>query len=235
MKIAIMQPYLFPYLGYFQLLAAADKFVMLDDVHFINKGWINRNRILINGHSTMFTLPLDQASQNKLIKDIQVKQDKRWVSKFLKSIEMSYKKAPYFKGVFPLIQTAIEREVVGISDMVYYSLLEINKYLKIETEIVPHSGSYDTKGLQGQDRIIEICSLCGASDYINPIGGLELYDRAKFEERNINLSFLSPVLDPYPQHSDVFIAGLSIIDVLMQNSPEQVNLFLKNYNLLNAK
>jgi hypothetical protein len=232
MKIAIMQPYIFPYLGYFQLIAAVDKFVILDDVNYINKGWINRNRILINGKPSMFTVPLDQASQNRLIKDISLSHDKRWGTKFLKSIEMAYKKTPYFADFFPLIKAGVERNVQGISDMVYYSLVDICTYLNINTEIVPHSEIYHTDGLQGQEKILKICMHSNATHYINPIGGMELYDRILFNERNIDLNFLSPHLEPYAQNSDEFVAGLSIIDVLMYNSPAQVKNYLKSYTLI---
>lgn len=232
MKIAIMQPYLFPYLGYFQLLAAVDRFVILDDVNFINKGWINRNRLLINGKPCMFTIPLEQASQNKLIKDIKITQYNRWAKKFLKSIEMSYKKAPYYKEIYPLIMGVLKKDVEGISDMVYHSLLDICAYLNINTEIIPHSEIFDTEGLQGQDKILQICIQSGAKHYINPVGGVDLYEKSNFSERNIDLSFLSPVLIPYNQNSADFVEGLSIIDVLMQNSPDEVKNLLNSYTLI---
>jgi len=232
MKIAIMQPYLFPYLGYFQLIAAVDKFVVLDDVGFINKGWINRNRILLNGKSTMFSLPLEQASQNRLIKDIQVARDKRWTDKFLKSIEMAYRKAPNFEAVFPIVKRIMEREQNSISALIYSSLVDLCSYIGICTDFEPHSEVYQTKGLQGQAKILEICTQSGATHYINPVGGQELYIKERFEEKGIMMSFLSPELKPYKQISPGFVEGLSIIDVLMHNSPEEVNLRLKDYKLI---
>jgi len=232
MKIAIMQPYLFPYLGYFQLIAAVDKFVLLDDVNFINKGWINRNRILINGKPLMFSLPLEQASQNKLIKNIQVAKDKRWTDKFLKSMEMAYKKAPQFEAVFPLVKKCIDREERIISDLIYPSLLDLCEYMGINTEIEPHSEVYHTEGLQGNEKILEICVQAKATHYFNPMGGQILYDKDKFLKKNIQISFLSPVLKAYNQNSADFVEGLSIIDVLMYNSKEQVKLHLENFNIL---
>ena len=232
MKIAIMQPYLFPYLGYFQLIAAVDKFVILDDVNFINKGWINRNKIMINGKSSMFTLPLEQASQNKLIKDIKVAKDKRWTDKFLKSIHMAYKKAPHFEAVYSLVKKCMEREEKAISDLIYVGILDICEYMGIQTGIEPHSSVYLTEGLLGQDKILEICVQSGASHYINTMGGQGLYDKDKFKEKNIRISFISPVLNPYNQNCPDFVEGLSIIDVLMYNSKEQVKLQLENFKLL---
>src|ERR1051325_10810193 len=115
MRIAIMQPYLFPYIGYFQLINAADKFVILDDVNYINCGWINRNRILINGIDKLFTLPLKDASQNKSINAIEILADNPLKDKLLKTLELSYKKAPYFQVVFPLIQKIILNEERNLS------------------------------------------------------------------------------------------------------------------------
>jgi len=232
MKIAIMQPYLFPYLGYFQLIAAVDKFVILDDVNYINKGWINRNRILINGKSSMFTIPLVKASQNRLIKDIQISPDTRWVSKFLKSVEMAYKKAPYYDETIHLIKKIVEKKVSGISDLVHISLWEICEYLDIRTEIEPHSEKYNTEGLQGQHKILQICSEVGATLYINPMNGVDLYEKSIFEEKGVDLKFILPVLSHYPQPSRDFIEGLSIIDVMMYNSPAEIKDHLKNYKLI---
>jgi len=227
-----MQPYFFPYLGYFQLIAAVNKFVILDDVNFINKGWINRNKILINGKSSMFTLPLEQASQNRLIKDIKVAKDKRWTDKFLKSIQMAYRKAPYFEAVFPVIKKCIDREENTISDLIYVGLLDICAYMGIQTEIVPHSSAYYTEGLHGQDKILEICVQSGATHYINTMGGQGLYNKDKFMEKNIRISFISPVLNPYYQNCPDFVEGLSIMDVMMYNSQEKLKLHLENFKLL---
>jgi len=227
-----MQPYLFPYLGYFQLITAVDKFVILDDVNFINKGWINRNRILINGKASMFTVPLEQASQNKLIKDIQVAKDKKWTNKFLKSIEMAYKKAPHFNAVYPLIKANLEREESSISELIYLGLLDLCKYMNIPTEIEPHAAVYQTAGLHGQDKILEICKQSGATQYINPIGGQDLYNKENFSESSIQLNFIIPGIKFYDQNSSEFVSSLSIIDVLMHNNKEQMEHHLNNYKLI---
>ncbi|MDQ3534602.1 MAG: WbqC family protein, partial [Bacteroidota bacterium] len=122
MRIAIMQPYLFPYIGYFQLINAVDKFVLLDDVNFINKGWINRNKLLINGKSCYFTVPLEKASQNKLIKDILIASDANWKGKLLKSIELAYKKAPHFGQIYTLVEKIIYSNYKTISELVHQSI-----------------------------------------------------------------------------------------------------------------
>jgi hypothetical protein len=212
-----MQPYLFPYLGYFQLIAAVDKFILLDDVHYINKGWINRNRLLIHNTIVAFTIPLKKASQNRLIKDIEISFESKWQDKLLKTIESGYKKTPYFREVFPLV---------------YNSLLRVLEYLGINTEIKASSVSYATNHLRAQEKILNICLQENAQVYINPIGGSSLYEKALFEQHGIHLLFLDPVLPAYQQFSAVPVSGLSILDVLMHNSADQINQMLLQYRLV---
>src|SRR5580704_14714507 len=152
MRIAVMQPYLFPYIGYFQLLQAADKFVLLDDVNYINKGWINRNRILVNHEAYLFTVPLTGASQNKLIYEIEVEKDEKWRTRFLRTIEMSYSRAPYFKDVNNLINDIIYNRDANLSRFVGASLNNLAQYLGIVTQIVPSSRIFDNQQLKGEDR-----------------------------------------------------------------------------------
>ena len=129
MKLAIMQPYIFPYIGYFQLIKAVDKFVLYDDVNFINRGWINRNRILVNGQDSMFTIPLKDASQNKLINEIDVNWDNNWKGKFLKTIEQAYKKAPFYEKILPIIEKTIEVQEVQFNKIIENNLRLICEYL----------------------------------------------------------------------------------------------------------
>src|SRR5271156_6723013 len=121
MRIAIMQPYVFPYIGYFQLIHAADVFVFYDDVNYINKGWINRNKILLNNKDQLFTIPCKEASQNKLIKDVEVLQDPKSINKILLTIQPAYKKAPFYNKVFPLIE-----EILALSDGLTISQMAIS-------------------------------------------------------------------------------------------------------------
>lgn len=231
MRIAIMQPYLFPYIGYFQLLHAVDKFVLLDDVNYINKGWINRNRMLVNGEASYFTVPLEKASQNRLIKDISIANDPKWKEKLLKKIEFSYKKAPFFDTVFPRVQTILNSHQATISGFVYESLVVLLDYLQISTPVVATSAVYNNSELKAQERIIDICVKENSTVYINPSGGTELYNREKFRRENLELQFLQPQLRPYKQFNAEFIPGLSIIDVLMFNGRQQVQDLLQDYQL----
>ena len=232
MKLAIMQPYIFPYIGYFQLIKAVDKFVLYDDVNFINRGWINRNRILVNGKESMFSIPLKDASQNKLINEIDVNWDTNWKNKFLKTIEQSYKKAPFYTEVLPIIEKTIEINGGQFSQIIEQNLRLICEYLDIDTDIISSSTIYQNTDKKAQERILDICLQEKAHHYINPIGGLELYDKAVFAKENMMMSFIKSKTVEYKQFKNDFVPWLSIIDVLMFNSKEKINEFLNNYELV---
>ena len=227
-----MQPYIFPYIGYFQLIKAVDKFVLYDDVNFINRGWINRNRILVNGKDSMFTIPLKDASQNKLINEIDVNWDNNWKSKFLKTIEQAYKKAPFYENVLPIIEKTIDVGEVQFSKIIENNLRLICEYLEIETEIMSSSSIYQNADKKAQERILYICSQEKANHYINPIGGFELYDKKIFANENMQMNFIKSLPVEYKQFKNDFVPWLSIIDVLMFNSREEINKFLDNYELV---
>ncbi|MFW5983429.1 MAG: WbqC family protein [bacterium] len=231
MKIAIMQPYFFPYLGYFQLINAVDKFVFYDDVNFIKRGWINRNRILINNNPKYITLQLEAASQNKLINEITLNSNNS--DKVLKSIEMAYKKAPFYNSVFPIIKDILTWETNKVSDLAIYSVKEICKYLEVNTTFEISSEVYpETKGLEKAQRIKAICNKNQAEKYINPIGGIDLYNKDDFKQNGIDLFFLKGRIDEYQQFADTFIPGLSIIDVMMFNPLGKIHEMLDNYELV---
>lgn len=232
MKIAIMQPYLFPYIGYYQLLNAADKFVFLDDVAFINRGWINRNNMLVNGRSNLFTVPLQNASQNKRINEIEVT-DGNWRGKLLRTIEMAYKKAPQFDKVFPIINDVFSSTERSIAALARQSIYHVIAYLGLSKEIVDSSNIYRNETLKGEARIINISKLENATHYINPIGGTELYDVKHFAEENIQLQFLKTRNFAYKQMNNEFVPHLSMIDVLMFNQRGTVREYLGQYDLIN--
>lgn len=231
MTIAIMQPYLFPYIGYFQLLDAVDKFIIYDDVNFIKKGWINRNYILINGQPSLFTIPLKNGSQNELISNVVISYNTAWQNKLLKTLEFSYKKAPFYDIVYPLITRIILSDNDFIKDLAYRSLVEISQYLGINTEIIPSSTIYDNRELKGQDRILDICLQNQANTYINPNGGKSLYEESFFKQKEINLFFHQSNPIAYKQFSHDFVPWLSIIDVLMFNPVDAIKRMLDDYQL----
>jgi hypothetical protein len=233
MRIAIMQPYFFPYLGYFQLINAVDKFIIYDDVNYINKGWINRNNILVNNNPNMILVPLIGASQNRLIKDIEVVDEIKWKEKLLKTIQLNYKKAPYFSKVFLLFEDVLMSESRNISDLNCLAILKTCNYLNINTELIKTSSQYANSNLKGENRIIDICLKENASLYINPIGGRLLYNENHFKEKNILLNFINTRPYSYNQNSEIFVPYLSIIDTMMYCSPEEIMANLINqYELL---
>jgi hypothetical protein len=232
MKIAIVQPYLFPYIGYFQLINAVDRFVVYDDVNFMKKKWINRNNILIANQPNFFIIPLKKVSQNKLIKDVEIAVDLNWKSKIVKKIEMSYRKAPYFQKAFDLFEKIINQNQTHISNLAITSLKEVCSYLNIQTHLTPSSTIYKNSHLGSQERIIDICKKENADHYINPIGGADLYSKEHFVYHQIQLNFLKSELIIYRQFKNEFVPHLSILDTIMFNDAEAVHNFLKRYQLI---
>lgn len=227
-----MQPYLFPYIGYFQLINAVDTFVIYDDVNFIKKGWINRNSILVNNKSFLFSAPLKEVSQNKRINEIFIDTNANWQNELLKTIEYSYKKAPFFSAVFPIINSVLTQNETNLSKFITYSLQTIAQYLTIKTNFIISSDIEKNNDLKGQDKIIEICKKCNATSYINAIGGIELYNTNDFLQQNIQLHFIKTNPIEYTQFKNEFVPWLSIIDVLMFNDVEKVKIMLNNYDLV---
>lgn len=232
MKIGIMQPYFLPYIGYWQLLNAVDKYVIYDDVNYIKGGWINRNRILINKEPKYFNVKLNGASPNKLINEVEVSNDNIWQKKLLKTIEENYKKAPFFKEVFPIIEKIIENDEKNLAKYLEFSIKEICKYLDIKTELMLSSNLEKDNSLKGKDKVIAICKELKGTEYYNAIGGQELYSFEEFKQNGIELRFLKTNEIIYKQFGDEVISNLSILDVLMFNSKEKVKEFLNNYSLI---
>ena len=229
MTIGIMQPYFLPYIGYFQLIKEVDKYVIYDDVNYINKGWINRNNILLNGQKYLFTLSLLGASQNKLINEIAVENNQ---SKLLKTIENAYKKAPYFENVFAVIQSIFDYENKNLSKFVGNSIIQIADYLDIKTTFVYSSEIEKDNTLKGQEKILQICKILGVTNYINAIGGQELYDKDIFKQNSIELNFLKTEMIEYKQFKNDFVPYLSILDVMMFNPIEEINVMLNKFELV---
>ncbi|MBC7891226.1 MAG: WbqC family protein [Sphingobacteriaceae bacterium] len=232
MTLAIMQPYFMPYIGYFQLLQAVDRFVVYDDVAFINRGWVNRNQILVGGKAHLFTIPLREASQNKKIREIQLDESTKWREKLLRTVEQSYKRAPQFEPVHSILSQVLGTPAVTIADLARNGLSAVNTYLGIQTEVIPSSAIYDNEHLKAQERILECCQKAGATRYINPIGGRELYDKARFAEAGIELFFIQSKRQEYPQKSPEFVPWLSILDVLMWSDVAQTHALLSGYELV---
>jgi len=232
MRLAIMQPYLFPYIGYFQLINAADLFVLHDDVQYIKGGWINRNRILQNGKDVFITLSLKNDSAYKNINErffsTEFVNEKK---KILRVLQNAYHKAPHLEEVLSLLNKIFLSEENNISVFITQSILLIKDYLQITTPVQLSSAIPKNNETKGEERVLELCKSCNASQYINPTGGISLYSKINFYNNGIQLNFLRTNYIEYKQFENNFIPFLSIIDVLMFNSIENIKTYLAEFTL----
>lgn len=234
MKLGIMQPYFLPYIGYWQLLNAVDKYVIYDDVNFIKGGWINRNRILVNGQPKYFNVPMIGASSFKLINEVEVNQNSRLIQNNLRILESAYKKAPYYSQICPLMERILNNKSINLAKYVTESIRVICEYLSIKTELVMSSELDKDCSLRGQEKVLSICRLLKADEYYNAAGGQALYSFEAFKKQGINLKFLQTKFTPYEQLGGQFQQGLSIIDVLMFNSKERIYELLNQFSLIES-
>lgn len=227
-----MQPYFFPYLSYFHLIESSDIFIFYTDVQYIHRGWINRNRILLKNKAYRFTIPVERSSQNSLIQDKRLSSDSDWSSELMKKLEHAYGKAPYFDSVMCMLEQMTQKEYTQISELAIASIHAVYTYLdlsfnhSISSEISPENR---TSGRA--ERLIEITKKLGYSRYINSSGGRDLYQKEFFRAHGVELAFIQSKPMAYPQFNKPFIPELSIIDVLMFNSPEQVRNYLSAYTV----
>jgi hypothetical protein len=231
--VAIMQPYIFPYIGYFQLINAADVFVLYDDVNYIKQGWINRNKVLNNNEAFLFTIPVEAASSYKKINEtgINVKLFKSWSRKFEKLLATNYKQSRYFDEIFTVVEQTLNKNYSTIGELNCTAIKTVCEYLDIATKLKTSTGKYDNEHLSGQDRVIDISLQENAEIYLNASGGRALYDKEAFAKHAINLHFIAPELKTYAQLNQTFVPGLSIIDVLMFNGKEGANEMLRDYSI----
>jgi len=226
MKLGIMQPYFFPYIGYWQLLNAVDTYVVYDDVNFIKGGWINRNRILAHGNPQYINVILDNPSSNKRINEIKIKNDRFCYGKTLKTLDLHYRKAPYYEPVRAFLEPVLKYQTDNLAEFLLHSIKEVCSYLGIETQLILSSSLEKNNDLKGQDKVLDICSRLKATDYYNAIGGKELYDASSFLSKDIQLHFLKTDDIVYEQVNSGFVPNLSIIDVMMCNSRDIIHQFL---------
>jgi hypothetical protein len=221
MRVAIMQPYFFPYIGYFQLLAAVDLFVLYDNIKYTKKGWINRNRMLRSGQDVIFSLPLKSDSDFLDVRERELAANFDR-DKLVGQFREAYRRAPYFAQTFELIERVIRHEDANLFRYLYNALVQTCKYLDIGTEIRLSSRITIDHTLKSQEKVLALCEATGANVYVNAIGGVELYSKGVFRQKGIELKFLQPKPFEYAQFGAEFVPWLSIIDVLMFNSPDAV-------------
>jgi len=234
MKLGIMQPYFFPYIGYFQLMNSVDEFIIYDNIKFTKKGWINRNRILANGSDHYITLPIKSDSDYLLIQDRYLAET--WTierEKIIRRLDNAYRKAPYYDTVFPFIKSCLYYEESNLYNFLFNSLNCIKVYLDILTPLIRSSNISINHDLKSSDKVIAFCLARGAQQYINPIGGVELYDKFHFKSNGIELNFIksSPNIVYNQGANHEFVPWLSIIDVLMFNSKEEIKGMLNLFTL----
>lgn len=231
-RTSVMQPYLFPYLGYFQLFCATDVFVALDDAAFIKKGWVNRNRILLQGEPHTFTVPIQKQSQHVSINASLIAPDDGWCNKLLVTLTHAYRKAPHFETVMPIIEGVLQGGSTRMDQMALDSVRAVLEYVGMQPDIKCSSAMDLDPALAGQDRILAICAALGTKTYVNPKGGRELYDPARFQHQGIDLRFIHMGDVNYTQGGGKpFQPALSILDVLMWNTKEAVLAFMDDFTL----
>lgn len=228
-RIGIMQPYFLPYIGYWQMIAACDAFVIYDDIQYTKKGWVNRNRMLVNGHDEMFTLPVKSGPSeadiiNRTLADDFDRQ------KFLRKIAEVYRKAPHFKEGYALLEKIIQCPDQNLFRFLFHSIQQVMAYLGIETPLIISSTLNVPREAKGQDRVIATCKAAGGDAYLNPIGGLDLYDRDAFAAQGVQLNFHKARPVSYAQFGAEFVPFLSILDVVMFNAPSDIASFLKEWD-----
>jgi hypothetical protein len=230
-RLAVMQPYFFPYIGYFQLIAAVDMFIVYDNIKYTKKGWINRNRMLQNGRDVMFSLPLKNASDSLDVCERELAKEFNR-DKLMNQFIGAYRRAPCFGQTLPLLEHVVRYEEDNLFRFLHHSLIRTCEHLGITTEIKISSGIDIDHDLKSQEKVLALCEAVGASTYVNAIGGTDLYSKETFQKKGIELKFVKPKPFAYPQFDQPFVAWLSIIDVMMFNPLDTIRTCIStNYEL----
>ena len=232
MKVGIMQPYFLPYLGYLQLIKSVDKFVVYDTIQYTKKGWINRNRYLSNNQPSIFSIPIKKDSDYLDVNQRYLADDYlSYNRKTLRKLEHSYKNAPNFDKVFPLITDMfLFDKSNNLFDFIFNSLQLLTNYLEIDTPLIKSSEVVgDDTTLKSKSRLVNLCKQLSANEYINPIGGVELYDKDEFKKEGLNLNFHKINKIEYKQYNDIHVPYLSVLDVMMFTDAKSL---LDEYKLL---
>lgn len=235
MKLVLMQPYFFPYIGYFMLIKHSDKFIIFDTAQYMKGGWVNRNRVLkANGDPMYVNALIHKAPTRTPINEIYLNYKEDWKSKILAQLEVYRKIAPYYDKVIILLEKCFEYETGSLSELNVYTLKETCKYLgiKFDIEVLSEMNLIIDDVNESDEWGLNISKAMGAKEYLNAPGGMDFYDKDKYTEKGIDLKFVKPNLKPYDQKTEEFIPGLSIIDVMMFNSVEEINDMLDDYEVL---
>lgn len=235
MKVAIMQPYFFPYIGYFSLIENSDYFIYFDTPQYIRKGWINRNRILNSkGEVVYMTVPVKKSSQQTVIKEIEIDYSVNWKEKIRGQLVAYKKRAPYYTNVMDMINELFAMKHYGISELSIASIRLACERIGLELrDSIFSEMDLSLEEVSAPDEwALNIAKAIGAQTYINPPGGMSFFDRSKYEKEGIKLQFLQAELTPYVQRIGHFESGLSILDVMMFCSPDEIKKMCKNFTIL---
>jgi hypothetical protein len=252
MKLGMNQPYFFPYLGFYQLIAAVDRFVIYDNLNYTQYGWINRNRFLVvGGEPTYFNARTEGSSPNKRIREVKLSSKTNWRRKLLNTFLLNYRKSPFFAETYDLIEGIVRHETESLSELATRSITKVCEHLRITTDIVENpifdeleislqtenfSRVFPTIQLPRPERkvfrVIAVCHMMNVTEFVNAIGGQALYDKADFQANGIDLHFLKSRDEPYQQTTRQYYPGLSILDVLMNCGKEGTIKRLSNYDLV---
>lgn len=232
MRLGIMQPYFLPYIGYFQLIAAVDQFVVYDNIKYTKKGWINRNRFLQNGKDALFSISLKKDSDSLDVCERELAADFDR-ARLLNQLKGAYRRAPHFEQTFPLIERVVRYPEPNLFHFLHNGIVQVCDHLGITTKIIVSSGVFIDHNLQAQDKVLAICKALGATTYVNAIGGMELYSKETFREKGVELKFLQSKMLEYAQLGEKFVPWLSIIDVMMFNPLDSIRTCISNnYELI---
>ncbi|MDM0030638.1 WbqC family protein [Variovorax sp. J22P271] len=221
MRVAIMQPYFMPYIGYFQLIGAVDLFIVYDNIKYTKKGWINRNRMLQDGQDIVFSLPLKGGSDALDVRDRSLAGDFDR-AKLLRRFEEAYRRAPYFRQGFALVEQSLGCAEQNLFGFLHHSIASACEHLGIATEIQASSSIPIDHALKNTDKVVALCQAVGARSYVNAIGGTALYAKEEFRAHGLDLAFVQSRPLQYAQFGQPFVPWLSIVDVLMFNSLDTV-------------
>lgn len=225
MRLAIMQPYFLPYIGYWQLISAVDVFVVYDNIKYTKKGWINRNRFLQNGREALFSLPLKKDSDFLNVVDRELAADFS-PDKLLNQFRGAYSRSPHFKEVHPLLEDILRFEDRNLFRYIHHSIVRLCQHLGLSAKIIVSSEVPINHDLKSQEKVLALCRALGAEVYVNPIGGQELYSKNDFEVRGVDLCFVKSLPFSYPQGDSEFVSWLSILDVMMFNKTDQIKAWI---------
>ena len=236
-KIGIMQPYFFPYIGYFSLIKHTDKFILFDPVQFIRHGWIERNRVLKPELGWQYiSVPLIKHDLSTLIKDVKIKNEENWKEKIFSQLLHYKKKSPFYKQTIEVVEKGVDIETDSIVYLNYSILKAVCNYLNISFNCEIFSEmNLKIEAVNAPDEwALNICKTLGYKEYWNPPGGIEFFDREKYKNAEVDLKFQKVNIQPYPQRRgpENIEIGLSIIDVMMFNSIEKIHEMMDDYELL---